>query len=172
MKRLLCIGLLLCTAPTVAVAQSVEVGSLVRISTEGQPVLQGLVTTVADDWIVVGPARVPIDSITELQVLKRRSNAGKGALIGGASLGALSGLALGVACAGSAGSWPIDCSDQVPGAFAIGALAGFTAGALLGGMIGAMIMSDAWEPVALDGVRVTIAPSRSGPMRVGLSLSF
>jgi hypothetical protein len=171
MKRLLCIALLLGTAPTVAFAQSLAVGSHVRVSTEGRQVLQGLVTTVADEWIVVGPARVPIDSITELQVLKRRSNAGKGALIGGASLGALSGLALGVACAQSSGSF-IDCSDHVPAYFGLGALAGFTVGALLGGVIGAFTMSDVWEPVALDGVRVTIAPSQSGPLSVGLSLSF
>ncbi|UCG86438.1 MAG: hypothetical protein JSW71_21475 [Gemmatimonadota bacterium] len=169
LKLLVCS--LLVTGPAVAAAQAVEPGTHVRVSTDRHPPLQGSVTNVSAEWIVIDTVRLPINSITDLQVRHRRSHAGKGALLGGITLGTLTGVGLGVACAGSSGSF-IDCSDQVPAAFLIGTSAGFAAGALIGGIIGAFHTSDNWESVPPDRLRVDVMPRPDGAVTVGLSLSF
>jgi len=171
MQRDLLICLLLVTAPAVAAGQSIEPGTHVRVSTSRHLPFQGTVTSVSDGSIVVDTVRISINSISELRVRDRRSNAGRGAVIGGATLGALSGIALGAACAGSSGSF-IDCSDNVPGAFVMGAGVGFVAGAVFGGLIGAFVKTDRWEQVHVDRLRVGVVPRRGGPLTLGLSLSF
>ncbi len=170
MQRFL-ICLLLVAAPAVAAGQSIDPGTYVRVSTSRHLPLQGTVTSVSDDFIVVDTVRIPINSIFHLRARYRRSNAGRGAVIGGITLGALSGVALGAACSGSSGSF-IDCSDSVPAAFAAGAAVGFVFGAGIGALIGAFVETDSWEQVHVDRLRVGVVPRRGGPLTLGLSLSF
>ena len=171
MQRFL-ICLLLVAAPAVIAGQSIEPGTHVRVSSSSHPLpVWGTVASVSDESIVVDTVWIPINSISHLYARYSRSNAGRGALIGGVTLGALSGIALGAACVGSSGSF-IDYSDRAGAALAVGAGVGFVVGAGIGGLIGAFVKTDGWEGVPLDQLRVSIAPQRGGRFALGLSISF
>ncbi len=171
MQRNLLICLLIVAAPAAAAGQSLKPGTHVRVSTYGHPLLEGTLRSVTVDSIAVDTVRLPINAISELQVRHRRGNAGRGALIGGVTLGSLSGIAMAAGCAGSSGSF-IDCSDQVPAAFLSGALLGFVSGAAIGAVIGAIAKSDRWEEVPIDRLSVSVVPQRDGRFTLGLSVAF
>jgi hypothetical protein len=101
------------------------------------------------------------DSIARLQVrVGRRGNAGRGALIGG-----LLGAGLGIACASEEGGWvtPEQCL-----------LSGTLSGAGVGLLIGALIRSDVWAPIALPAPRreqpPVSAPVSTAPVGVGIRI--
>ena len=171
MQRNLLICLLIAAAPAAAAGQTIKPGTHVRASTDRYPRLEGTLRSVTIDSIVVDTVRLPISSISQLQVRHRRGNAGKGALIGGITLGVASGIAGAAGCAGSSGSF-IDCSDRVPAAFLTGGFLGFAVGAGIGAVIGAFVKTDRWERVAVGRLLVSAAPGRNGPLTLGVSLSF
>lgn len=95
---------------------------------------------------------IPVASVTRLELWTRRSNVGRGAL-----MGAMLGGGIGFFVAGSASGPYFEPS--------LGLTAGFTAslaafGALLGAGIGAASGAERWEEVALDRVRLEIVPMR------------
>ena len=79
---------------------------------------------------------VPTESLAVLQVrVRRRSNVGRGALIGAAV-----GLAAGAGCASEGGGW----TNPEPGQCLV---AGILGGAGYGALLGLLIRSDVWAPV-------------------------
>ncbi len=79
---------------------------------------------------------VPTESLAVLQVrVRRRSNVGRGALIGAAV-----GLAAGAGCASEGGGW----TNPEPGQCFV---AGILGGAGYGALLGLLIRSDVWAPV-------------------------
>jgi hypothetical protein len=92
----------------------------------------------------------------------RRGHPWRGAWIGGIA-GVVGGIPAMYAICTYAGC---EVAGLVGGAAAFGA-----AGALIGAGIGALIKTDKWEEVPLDGLRVSIA-TRGGGVGVGVRLSF
>ncbi|MDH3497541.1 MAG: hypothetical protein OER21_12335 [Gemmatimonadota bacterium] len=110
---------------------------------------------------------VPFGTLRELEVSRgRQSRTGRGALIGlaaGAAAGVTTVLAL---CAGG------ECESSGGnftgfGALVVGA-AGALAGTGIGALVGALIRTERWEGVSLDGVRLYGGPAG----RAGLALSW
>lgn len=140
----------------------------VRLNTTPPTTLVGTVDALRNDTLSLrleAESRVlPLSSINTLDVSRgRHSNAGKGAVIGGASLGLL-GLAAGAACGEGIG-----CPE---GAGQVALVAGVSAafGAGMGALIGWMGSSERWEAVPLTTVRV--APVSLNGVGITLSLSF
>ena len=109
---------------------------------------------------------VPLADVTKLEVRRgRKSNAGKGALIG-LGVGAVVGVALGfAACAGESGGALCNSDTGEDTSVALAALLG-AYGAVLGTGIGALIglaaRTDRWETVPLDRIRVSLTPHGLG----------
>ncbi len=171
MHRGLLIYLLLVTVPAVAAGQSIKRGSHVRVWTNRHLLVQGSVTSVSDEAIVVDTLRIPIDSISQLRRRYHKDHAGRGAVIGGVTLGALSGIVAFGACGFSTGGGLGDCSESAHLALAAAAVVGFTFGAGIGALIGAFVRTELWQGVYLDHLRVAVVPQQDRPS-LGLSLSF
>jgi hypothetical protein len=93
-----------------------------------------------------GLVAIPTASVTRFERSRgRRSNTGRGALIGGLSFGA-AGLILGVAASGESSGWGPDIGTE---AVALGTLIMGAAGAGLGALIGAASKGERWEPLAI-----------------------
>lgn len=113
---------------------------------------------------------LPIHSVNRLQVYwGRRSNTGKGALVGLVVAGGL----------GVIGGWNMcEISDQgcqgtgdhIGGSLGMGLGMGLL-GAGCGAIVGMMFSGDRWEEVSLDRLRVSFAPQRDG-VAVGMSVRF
>ena len=91
---------------------------------------------------------VPTASVSRFERSRgRRSNAGRGALIGGLSLGA-AGLIIGIGAAteNNTSSFDVGAEDVALGTLILGA-----AGAGLGALIGAASKGEQWEPLAIPG---------------------
>jgi hypothetical protein len=111
------------------------------------------------------PVDVPLSSVTRLErSLGKRSNAGKGALLGGL-VGAAAGVALVLVARGE------DCDGPcTPYAAIVGA--GFVgAGTVLGAITGAAIKTERWEAASLGRIGVSAAPRPRGGA-VALSVRF
>jgi len=103
--------------------------------------------------------RIPTDSIAQLQVrIGRRSNIGRGALIGGGI-----GAGLGLLCAGSydENEW----FSPTPGQCLA---SGVVSGAAVGALVGALSRSDIWAPVQLP----TRVPGESPTLPVTTAVEF
>ena len=121
-----------------------------------------------DTLALLGGFGTPINSITKLEVSRgRKSNAVKGALLGGIPTGLIIGGLVAALCA----SPDIGCSNGL-GLVAAGFGVGFVGGAFIGGVIGALSTTDRWEEVPLDQLRVSFVPQRDGRFRLGLSVGF
>ena len=121
-----------------------SVGRMISLDA-GTLALERFVAGVRAHWVT---DRIPTDSIAQLQVrIGRRSNAGRGALIGGGV-----GVALGLLCAASynENEW----FSPTPGQCLV---SGAVSGAGIGVLIGALARSDVWAPVPLP----TRGPSES-----------
>lgn len=96
----------------------------------------------------------------------RKSNAGRGALIGGGVVGGL-GLVLGVACAATTdeSDWVGCGANEVVAITAVGALSG----AALGALIGATSHRERWAPARLAP---NVSVGGGGRVRVGLKVPF
>ena len=148
------------------------------------PQICGSVVAMRADTLVVkiqgsdAPTAFPVSSVTKLEVSRgKKSNAGRGALIGGTALAA---LALGL----SIGDMGRECPPPEPGnpfsgfwceetdigdVFAATLLCGGL-GAGLGALIGWAGKSDRWEEVPLDGLRVSLTPQGRDRLTVSVSL--
>jgi len=124
-------------------------------------------------WEVVD---LPVDSISSLEVNRgTRSNAGKGALLGGV-IGGSFGLAAGIAAASydcNADPWDWDgCSYWgEAGIIPISTVTFGLLGAGVGALIGTLSRSDQWEPIHLDRLHVRIFPT-SGGVALAFSVGF
>ena len=95
-----------------------------------------------------GLVAIPTASVTRFERSRgRRSNAGKGALIGGLSVGA-AGLIIGIGAAADNSSWGLDVGVED---VALVTLITGAAGAGLGALIGAVSKGERWEPLAIPG---------------------
>lgn len=93
-----------------------------------------------------GIVATPIASVTRLERSRgRRSNAGRGALIGGI-VGGAAGLILGIAAADEGGWFPVGPKEI---ALVTGFMGATFAG--LGALVGAASKSERWEPVTVPG---------------------
>ena len=149
-------------------------GDRVRVTAPDRSVQQveGRLLRLQADTLAVQPATegspplvIPLSSLTSLQVRRHRSRAGTGA-----RYGALVGGGLGVVSA-----VPIcvskDCEVYTLAVYLMFGALGGAAGGLVGAVVGA-IGGRAWEEVALDRLRVSLAPQRHGRFALGLSVRF
>jgi hypothetical protein len=148
------------------------------------PPIYGSVVAIRADTLVVkiqgsdAPTAFPVSSVTKLEVSRgKKSNAGRGALIGGTVFAALA-LGLGIADMGRecpppepgnpfAGFW---CEETEIGHVVAATLVCGGLGAGLGALIGWGAKSDRWEEVPLDGLRISLTPQGRDRLRVSVSL--
>lgn len=94
-----------------------------------------------------GLVAIPTASVTRFERSRgRRSNAGRGALIGGLTLGA-AGLIIGIGAAADNSDWFEVGAEDV----AVATLVAGAVGAGLGGLIGAVSKGEKWESLAIPG---------------------
>ncbi len=152
----------------------VAVGTRVRVTAPTLDIdkYDGTLQAWADDRVTVDTLQVALAQLTRLDVYRgRKSNWGKGALIGGSVLGA-AGLGLSIAWVGNGCEGFDGCNDQEAAIVAVSTVITFAGGALLGAVTGAFIKSDKWEEVPLDQLRVSFVPQRDGRFAFGLSVAF
>ena len=152
----------------------VEAGSRVRVTTA--PASPGrrigsLVSLDTDSlryrrWDTTSVIALPLASVARLErSTGRRSNTGRGAMIGGL-IGAGFGLFLGIAAStDNSGWWEVGVEDVAAATALVGA-----GGAGVGALVGSLSRRDRWEPVPL-------APRVAGKLRpsrniTGLTLRF
>lgn len=112
---------------------------------------------------------IPIASVTGLEVSRgRRSRWARGLGVGSFA-GAVVGAAYGGTNAGTQ-SGEIDLPTEV--AIGLGAAVVGAGGALVGLVVGALIETDDWERVPLEGLTVAIVPPVGGRAALRLSLAF
>jgi hypothetical protein len=174
----LLVAVLAATPLTNLLAQNsspVAVGTRVRVTAYPLAIdkYDGTLQGWADDSVTVDTLQVALKQLTRLDVYRgRKSNWGKGALIGAASLASVGAALALVACSDGTcdgtGVYALTTGDVV-GVFALGGALG---GALIGAVIGALAKSDRWEEVPLDQFRMSFAPQRDGRFAFGLSVAF
>lgn len=156
-----------------------EIGQRVRITAPSRSMLE-MVGTVqgrtANGLLFrpdegAGALEVPFESVTRLQIRRRHSNAGTGALIGGLVGGVLGGVA-GAASGCDADQW---CVGPAGGSLvALGVVLVGGVGAGLGALIGSAIHSEGWRdvriPDAAPPAGLTLLPAAGPGVRVGWSL--
>jgi hypothetical protein len=152
----------------------VEAGSRVRVTTvpasPGRRI--GILVSLDRDtlrwsrWDTTSVIAVPVASVARLErSTGRRSNTGRGAMIGGL-IGAGFGLFLGIAAStDNSGWWEVGADDIAAVTAIVGA-----GGAGVGALIGSLSKRDRWEPVPLTP-RVAGKPRPTGNI-TGLTLRF
>ncbi len=173
---------------TVTAQQPLSAGRRVRITAPGLGLARftSAVTAMSPDTLNLSGLRIPIASITKLEIARGTKSIGIGRGAGiGFLVGALTGAIIGATyespepeCeSASQGDDPIGiavgCTDVISpemlvigGAIVLGAV-----GAGIGAVIGS-IKSDRWEEVPLDQLRVSFVPQRDGRFAFGLSVRF
>ncbi len=177
----LLLDMLLTGSPPLALSQApvlLTAGSRVRLKTVDPSTkwVQGDLVRLSEDSLHIVPAggadslAFATGAIDRLEVSRgRRSNAGKGALLG-LAIGAGAGLALGVAASAEECSG-IGCTEVGPGeVVAVMAFFGAT-GAGLGALIGAASHSERWEQVPRPYVSAQLHRS-VGHLVVGVVMSW
>jgi hypothetical protein len=115
---------------------------------------------------------VPRTAITSLQVRRRYSQGGKGALVG-AGTGVL--LGLGLVVYNHAVNHCVDDGDDpglcttIDGVATVGLS---LSGAIIGAVAGALTHEERWERVDTQRLRFSVVPDRHGGVRGGLSVRF
>jgi hypothetical protein len=151
-------------------------GTRIRVSLKASPdFLQfGIVDTLKDGWLSWRPVgdsshTVPLNAISTLEVSHgRHSHAGRGALIGGSTLG--------LACLGVFGAMASAAEGdfmRLEGGWRDALLlsaAGTAVGAGAGALIGSLSDSERWQDVPISSIRV--APVSLGRVGFGVSLRF
>jgi len=158
---------------------AVTIGDRVRIkalSVSWRPLAGSIVTLNADSLILKLdkediPLAIPHASVTKLEVSRgKERNAGKGAGIGlliGAGVGALAGISAGDDCS----SGQFLCFSGPQKALILG-VEGGGIGFLSGAFIGFFILTNRWEEVPLDRLRLSLTPQRQGGLALSASLAF
>ena len=160
---------------------ALEAGSHVRVKAPPSHPdwVEGTYSGYAEGSLALAPERSGSDSlllfarnqIAELEVYRgRKSAAGKGALVG-LGFGAAAGITIGLAgCQG----FTEDCiydADAVEVALIFGAVVG-AVGAGIGSLIGLAAGTDDWEPVPMEGLRISIRPGPAGRWEFAFSATF
>jgi hypothetical protein len=114
-------------------------------------------------WVSDRPTElvVPLDSVTRLDVPRRRSN-----VAWGTGIGLLVGAAAGIII-GTRGEPEVDYDPRWTGG-----IAGGIWGTLLGAGIGLLIRTDRWEEVSLEELRVTPMATPDGRLGLAVSVRF
>lgn len=150
----------------VTVAQSVKPGDCVRLATAEHPNVRGSVTELTAETIVVDSLRLPLGSVTRLDVRQSETKTWEGTLIGavvGAGFGALAFLDDDdEPCTGYLCARPPDIG---PGYI--------VAGVILGAIAGTAIKAGKkWRRVDVDRLSFNLGPQREGGVALGMSLRF
>lgn len=167
------------TRATSRLERVVMVGSRVRVNASGGgSAADGIVTAVRGDTLDLRTVRgqvplvFPLDRVERLALgVGRRGHGGAGAIIGVVSGGVL-GWVVGSATYRPCTGWCIFAPDSREQAATIGAVFVGVAGAELGLLIGGKIMTEVWQPVPLDAVRLEVAPMPAGRLGIGASIRF
>ena len=127
------------------------------------PVVGRLVKTEATGVLIQregrGPEAFPRDSSTRLEV----SEGSRHHTLHGLAIGTAVGFGVGMILAGRAGCGSGIFDDDLCGAYGIA----IPAGAALGAVVGRLIRSERWRPIAASSARLRLVPSRE---RLNLSL--
>ncbi len=122
-----------------------------------------MVVAVADSTMTF-----PVAFVTRLEVSRgQKSRAGQGAGIGLVGGGLLGFLISSGTCSGE--SFLIRTREAC---IRVSTVGGAVVGTFLGLAVGAVIMTDRWQEVPLDRVRVSFGPQRDGRLGVGASVRF
>lgn len=183
-RGLICLAFLIAAPSSVSAQQeiqSLEPGQWVRINGE----IEGHFRAVTDDSFIFGKDRLPLESVTQLEVfplasIKRlevltgqRRATKKGAVIGGLVFGIPTAFIWGtLSAAFECGLFCESDSSYDIGAGLAGLVVGGLAGAGVGALIGARLKSDRWEDVSLDKVRLSLMPQLDGGVALGMQLKF
>jgi len=155
----------------------IQPGTRVRVTTVHQPGLwkaNGTCVAISADSILFapsgggGPLAIRFDSLARLDVTRGlRHNAVKGAIVG-ASIVFVS------AQIGFVAGFFRCVEEDHPCPFLLAATMALLASPALpaGAIVGALIKTERWERVPLDGLRVRLAPQRDGRLGIGLSVAF
>jgi len=163
------------TSPLAAFGQQARLiapGDRIRVSSEPyfEP-LVGTLSAIESDTLVLAveraaglpTVRLPLASVTQLEVSRGRGTKFvQGALFGGAlgaALGAISAAWLSNWCDDWCSTVTCENDDEVGVEHYLGMMAiGGAVGAGIGGIIGLMIGTDRWEAMPLDEIRIAPAP--------------
>ncbi len=152
----------------------VKVGDRVRVTAPDLGIRKqaGRFEALRADTLVVAVAdstmTFPVASVTRLEVSRgQKSRAGQGAGIGLLGGGLLGFLISSRNCTEGAG-----VLDTREACIQVSTVGGAVVGTFLGLAFGAVIMTDRWQEVSLDRVRVSFGPLRDGRLGVGASLRF
>jgi hypothetical protein len=156
-----------------APARGLAVGARVRVQAPGQfeGWRVGRVLELGSREVVLDlegrrPLSIRREAIRRIDVsVGRKHHAGTGALAG-AGLGAVGGV---VYLATITSMSDVDFDG---GQYALATLGGAAGGAMLGAVVGLMIESDRWHPVADAPVRVSVRPVSGRGIAVGFTVEF
>lgn len=159
--------------------RAVMVGSRVRATgSGGSSAVDGIVTAVRADTLELRTVRgqvplvLPLDHVERLELgVGRKGHAGRGALIGAVAGGVL-GWVVTAATYRPCTGWCLFGSYSRDEEATIGAVFVGVAGAEMGLLIGGKILTEVWQPVPLDAIRLGVAPLPSGRLGLGASLAF
>ena len=177
-----CVAMLTCALIVVPTGRGVsqeplspvEVGQRVRVMTAGTTGwLTGTVVRLQDDTLVLSrptgeaSAAIPVSTLTRLQISEgRRSQVGKGAVIGGFSLAAV-GAVVGFAVCSGSGDQNLNDKALTCGLL-LGAGSG-AGGAILGALVGAGVHSERWRAISLN---LSLSTVQLGPRTWGLTFTM
>ena len=182
MRLMSVLGVILIAIPLAATAQTIEPGATVRVTTDLQS-YRGTVTRVTTDTLVLDTLRLPLHSVSRIQVRRKSASrgltmtkyAGLGLLIGAAT-GVIAGPFLTEDCTALRKTTEntAGCLDDLADASIYGkrALQFGLVGAAIGTLVGTLVSLERWEEVPLDRLRVSFAPQRDGRFALGLSVRF
>ena len=124
-------------------------------------------TLMLKDGGQIAPSKIPLTSVTRLDVSRgHKSGAGKGALIG-AIVGAAGGTVLGIVFY----NHPGDEGKQSSPLIVVPALASLV-GAGLGAIIGLPFKTERWKKVPLEQVRIGISSQGSREVKFSMSITI
>ena len=185
MRSLMAVGAwLLASAPAWAQDPVVAPGTRVRITTRAHERLEGTVTEWRGDTLTLRPKKgllteVPMSEVSDLSVVRGRRPNPLGGAVKGMVLGAGTGLViLGALCGeedidpGAGEGSPDACSWSDFGFLLMGTGALTVAGGAVGLVVGTVVGTDAWRPVALPGARLSVRSLPRGGVGVGFSVRF
>jgi hypothetical protein len=168
---------LVVAAPTAP--PNLPLGERVRLTVSGYRVEgtvagsdEGGVTLLMKNGVTYRAGRGEIDGLEIARPRSWLAGAGRGALIGGLSVGAITAASLPGQMKEPDGS----CTDSfgAPQVCTTGrqVVEGLAMGALTGAVIGMLFPGTRWDRVEFDKVRVSVAPAPSGGVAVNASVGF
>jgi hypothetical protein len=159
--------------------RTLMLGSRVRATPSGNTSsVDGIVTAVRGDTLELRTVRgqvplvLPLDRVERLELgVGRTGHGGTGAFLGLVAGGAL-GWVVGTATYRPCTGWCLFVPDSREQAGTIGAVFVGVAGAELGLLIGGKVITEVWQPVLLDAIRLGVTPLPAGRLGVGASIQF